>query len=195
MALCCLTAINNSMKSNCCSQNRCAGLKCVSCARRYARLVSRRIRSTASGGLYGIEIKTSFGGPADFWSWRIEARNVLDYRRRTSRWWRECCLHVWLANDGSLHGIVALGGLTLEEFIDTFGSRWPTTLRSIGQENLQNEVYAASRPGQIATSPWIGGRYQGLKLAIWPRRQRAVARQSAPRELPVVGIEPMPVLF
>lgn len=183
------------MTRTCRSQNRCALITCAPCARRYAHLVSRRIRNSASGSPYGIEIKTSFCDPADFWSWRIEARNVLDYRRRTSRWWRECCLHVWLANDGILHGIVALGGLTLEEFIDTFGSRWPTTLRSIGQENLQNEVYAATRPGQIATSPWIGGRYQGLKLAIWPRRSRTSATQSIPTITPDTWIELMPVLI
>jgi hypothetical protein len=74
------------MKSKCRSQNRCALITCLPCARRYARLVSRRIRNTASGSLYGIEIKTFFGGPADFWSWRIEVHNVFDYRRRTSRW-------------------------------------------------------------------------------------------------------------
>jgi hypothetical protein len=79
--------------------------------------------------------------------------------------------------------------------MDAFGSRWPTTLRPIEPGSLENEVYAASRPGQIATSPWIGGRYQGLKLAIWPRRHRSIVRQSAPPELPAGCIEPMPVLF
>jgi hypothetical protein len=145
--------------------------------------------------LYGIEIKTSFDGPANFWSWRIEARNVFDYRRRTSRWWRECCLHVWLGNDGGLLGIAALGGLIQEKFITAFGSRWPTTLRLIEPKDLPNEVYAASRPGQIATSPWIGGRYQGLKLAIWPRRSRTRARQSTAAIAPDTWIEPMPVLI
>lgn len=102
------------------------------------------------GSLYGIEIKTSFCCPTDFWSWRIDARNIADYRRYKSRWWRHTGLHVWLGNDGGLYGIVALGELTPEEFIEAFGSRWPVTLWSIEQDDLRDEVYAAMWPGWIA---------------------------------------------
>jgi hypothetical protein len=124
------------MPGKCCSQNRCALITCASCARRYAGQVSQRIRNTATGGLYAIEIKAAFR-PVSFSSWRIEARNVFDYRRRTSRWWQRSVLHVWLSNDGGLHGIVALGELTPEEFLDAFGSRWLTTLRFIRPNGLR----------------------------------------------------------
>src|SRR4051812_43456248 len=121
-------AINTDMRLKCRSQNRCARVDCCSCARRHARRLTQRIHNVAPGNLYAIEIETPFCCPADFWSWRIEARNLIDYRRRSSRWWQRSGLHVWLGNDGGLRGIAALGELMPEEFMDAFNSHWQTTL-------------------------------------------------------------------
>jgi hypothetical protein len=79
--------------------------------------------------------------------------------------------------------------------MDAFGSRWPTTLRLIQPNGLRNEVYAAVRPDRIASSPSLSARYQGLKLAIWPHRSRATARQRIPMAAPDICIEPIPILI
>jgi hypothetical protein len=94
-----------------------------------------------------------------------------------------------------LRGVASLGELIPEEFIGSFGSRWPTTLGSIQPKDLQNEVYAAVRPDRIAASPSFGARYQRLKLAIWPRRPRSIAWQWVPIEPSVACIEHMPIVF
>jgi hypothetical protein len=58
-------------------------------------------------------------------------------------------MQVWLGADGRVRGVVCLGSITSEEFIQAF-SRWQPTLRRIGEEEHADEVYAAVRPDVIA---------------------------------------------
>jgi hypothetical protein len=144
--------------------------------------------------LYAVEIDIAPTSPADFSTWRIEARNVIDYRRRTNRWWRNCGLTVWLGADQRLRGIVFLGPVALVEFLAAF-SRWQTTLRPVDPAVLRETIYSIVRPGMIAAMPTSKARYQSLKLAVWPRREATMTRSPVPVQIPQVYIEPMPVLI
>jgi hypothetical protein len=181
------------MTSKCRSQHRCALTSCASCARRYASRLSRRILAHEARNLHVVEIGIGTSHVSDFHSWRIEARNLIDYRRRTSRWWCESGLHVWLAHDSRLLGVVTLGSVTAEEFILAFTSRWPTALRPISSDNLRNEIFGAVRPGVI--TPAGSSRYQSLKLAIWPRRRVSPTKSSISSATSGRHVEPMPVLI
>ena len=118
----------------CRSDHRCGQLACEKCARRYAGGVTRRMMRGEVRNLCAVEIELA-PSLADFWSWRVEARNVVDYRRRTDRWWRDLALSVWLNQDGMMRGIVALGPVTPDEFLAVF-SRWPTALRPITPSDI-----------------------------------------------------------
>jgi hypothetical protein len=138
-----------------------------------------------------IELAPSF---ADFWSWRVEVRNLVDYRRRTDRWWRDLALNVWLNQDGVVRGIVALGSVTPDEFLAVF-SRWPTALRPITPSTLREEVYAIVQPSRLAFPALPPRRYQSLKLTI-------AARRNAPKVASLFNekavrryVEPMPILL
>lgn len=178
----------------CSSQSRCGGLECANCSWRTAGRVARRILATNPRHLHAVTIEVPISSLADFWLWRVQARNVVDYRR-ASRWWSELTLCVWLRHDNRLCGILSLGATTPGEFQAAVGRRWPTTLRTLDPSVLREEIYAVIRPGKIASYDG-SGRYQPVEFAVWPKRQRVEPRlfdQStfSPRH----AIEPMPVLF
>jgi hypothetical protein len=182
------------MIRKCCSQNRCSLTSCAPCSWRYAKRIARRVQSTGNHNLHAVEIDIAPSRLADFWSWRIEVRNVIDYRRRTSRWWRHCGLIVWLGADQRLRGVVYLGLVAPVDFLAAF-SRWPTTLRPIDPAVLRDTIYTIVQPGMIATMPTSKARYQPLKLAVWPRRKATKTRSSVQERASTVHIEPMPVLI
>jgi hypothetical protein len=182
------------MRQNCCSANRCGKIDCNPCSRRYAKRIARRIHAVGNHNLRAVEIDIAPSSMADFWSWRIEARNVIDYRRRTNRSWRHCGLIVWSGADHKLRGIVFLGAVAPVDFLVAF-SRWPTTLRPIDPAVLRDTIYVIVKPGSIATMPTSKARYQSLKLAVWPRRKATMTRSQVQERAPTVYIEPMPVLI
>jgi hypothetical protein len=49
--------------------------------------------------------------------------------------------------------------------------RWPTTLHAIDPTKVREEIYGVIRPGRIADFGSTRGRYQPLKLAVWPKRR------------------------
>src|SRR4051812_15668852 len=126
---------------NCYSGNRCNRRGCPTCRWRYAGRVSRRIHHRASGLLCAIEIDAKLHTLADFWCWRVEARNLIDHRRRASWWWRDLGLSVWLSKDGLTRGVVSLGAVTVEEFEAAVGRRWPLKLRAIDPATVREEIY------------------------------------------------------
>jgi hypothetical protein len=149
---------------------------------------------TEARNLCVVEIELAQSSFADFWSWRVEVRNVVDYRRRTDRWWRDLALSVWLNQDGMMRGIVALGSVTPDEFLEVF-SRWPTALRPLTPSTLRDEVYAIVEPSQLAFPVLPPRRYQSLKLTIAARRNAPkvispLSEQGATRYL-----GPMPTLL
>jgi hypothetical protein len=141
-----------------------------------------------------VEIKLAPSSFADFWSWRVEARNVVDYRRRTDRWWRDLTLNVWINADGMVRGIVTLGPVTPDEFLAVF-SRWPTELRPITPLSVRDEIYAIVQPSQLAFPAVPSRRYQGLKLTIAARRKgtKTISLPSPKAVSPY--FEPMPILL
>jgi hypothetical protein len=113
---------------HCSSDFRCSRISCRKCSTRYANRLTRRILRTAPRRLFSVEFTTALS-PAEFRSWRIWARNTIDYQRRASRWWHDVSLCVWLGQDGRVRGIASLNSITEAEFSDAF-SHWPVTLRS-----------------------------------------------------------------
>jgi len=182
------------MKRKCCSANRCGLITCTPCARRYAKRIAHRIQAMGTHNLHAVEIDIASTSPADFSTWRIEARNVIDYCRRTSRWWRHCGLIVWLGADHKLRGVVFLGSVAPVDFLAAF-SRWPTTTRPMSPALLREAIHGFVKPGMIATIPLSKARYQSLKLAVWPRRKATKTRSLVQERAPTVYIEPMPVLI
>jgi hypothetical protein len=142
----------------CCSQNRCGRLDCGNCSWRAAGHVARRIMANDPRHLHAVSIEVPISSLADFWLWRVQARNVVDYRR-ASRWWSELTLCVWLRHDNRLCGILSLGAVTPDEFLAAVRRRWPITLQTIDPEKVREEVYAVIRPGQIADFGSKQGRY------------------------------------
>ena len=164
------------MMPPCYSDHRCARTSCEPCSWRYSLHVSRRILVTHPRQLYAVTIDATLQGPADFSSWRIQVRNLLDYRRRACRWWREVGLWLWLSADGCVRGIVSLGAVTEGEFIGALGRRWPTRVTGIAGEDLRSEAYLhALRPGVILDTGPRGGRYQGIRVAVKPHGMRSQA--------------------
>lgn len=149
---------------------------------------------TEAHNLCVVEIELARSSLADFWSWRVEARNVVDYRRRIDRWWRDLAVSVWLNHDGVMRGIVALGSVTPDEFLAVF-SRWPTTLRSIAPSALRDEVYAIVQPSRLAFPELPPRRYQSLKFTIAPQRHAMRAPSRPEVQVASRYLEPMPVLF
>jgi hypothetical protein len=182
------------MVRKCCSRNRCSLTSCNPCTRRYAKRIAQRIHAVGNHNLHAVEIDFAPSSAIDFRSWRIEARNVIDHRRRTSRWWRNCGMNVWLGADQRLRGIVFLGTVAPVDFLAAF-SRWQTTLRPVDPTVLRETIYRIVRPGMIAAMPTSKARYQSLKLAIWPRRKPTMTRSQVQERASAVYIEPMPVLI
>jgi hypothetical protein len=188
----CLWATINIGMTKCCSQSRCSQLDCTACARRYAGRLAKRVQATASGKLFAIEMQLPSKGLADFWSFRIQCRNLVDHRRRRDFWWCSLLLHVWMGQDGMARGIESPGSLTSCEVQEAFQSRWPTTIRPLDSENLRSEIVQIVRPGLLPLAE-MSARYQSLKLAIWPRREKS---KVTPRlEQPRYELEPMPIVF
>jgi hypothetical protein len=184
----------NIVMIKCCSQHRCGQITCTPCARRYASRLSRRILQTACPNLLAIEIDAAISSTADFRQWRVEARNIVDYRRRESRWWRDAGLWVWRCQDETVRGVATLGSVTSDEFIAAFDQRWPITLRPIEPAALMDEVISVTGPGSIfsGASLW---RYQTTKFAVWPQRHKRPCAHSL-LAIPVPPrIEPMPVML
>ncbi len=177
------------MTRKCCSLT-----SCTPCSRRYAKRIAQRVHAVGNHNLRAVEIDIAPSSPADFWSWRVKERNVIDYRRQTNRSWRHCGLIVWLGADQRLRGIVFLGAVAPVDFLVAF-SRWPTTLRPIDPAILRDTIYAAVQPGMIATMPTSKARYQPLKLAVWPRRKAIKTQSSTSTRAPQAYIEPMPILI
>ncbi|HEV2603345.1 MAG TPA: hypothetical protein VGU24_06765 [Microvirga sp.] len=143
-----------------------------------------------------MTIDATLQGPTDFRSWRIQVRNLLDYRRRACRWWREVGLWLWLSADGQVLGIVSLGAVTEEEFIEAVGRRWPVKLTHISIEDLRSEAYLhVLRPGVILDTGPQGGRYQGIRVAVEPHRMRSQAVTArGPRAVRLSdAVEAMPI--
>jgi len=157
--------------------------------------MTRRMLSTATGSLHVIEIDIDAAKYSEFWAWRVEVRNLVDYRRRGDRWWRDFCMTLWLCADGHVRGIAGLGSLTPTEVISTLSTRWTTTLRPITRASLRSEILAAIDPTVIAVPQSIRGRYQALKFSIWPQRVRTSAVLLPASHPPTSDIEPMPVVF
>jgi len=157
--------------------------------------MTRRMLSTATGSLHVIEIELDASRYTDFWAWRVEVRNLVDYRRRGDRWWRDFCMVVWLSSNGRVRGIAGLGSLTPTEVISTLSTRWTTTLRPLSRTSLRSEILAAIDPEVIAVSSSLRGRYQALKFSISPQRGRAKARHVSTTYPYAEQLEPMPVAF
>jgi hypothetical protein len=149
---------------------------------------------TEARNLCVVKIDLARSSFADFWSWRVEVRNVVDYRRRTDRWWRDLALNVWLNQEGMVRGIVALGPVTPDEFLSVF-SRWPTALRPITPSTLRGEVYAIVQPSRLAFPALPPSRYQSLKLTIAARRSAPKTISSLREKAVSRYLEPMPILL
>jgi hypothetical protein len=185
-------AINTIMTKCCSSRSRCARTDCAVCTRRYAGRLSRRILTIASGKLFAIELQLPSPSLADFWTFRVEARNFIDHRRRCCPWWRALMLHLWLSQDGRVCGIGSLGSLTSSEVLEALQPRWPTSIRPLSSENLRSEIVQIVRPDLLPSAD-LSARYQSMKLAIWPRREKRKATLRI--ELPRYDLEPMPIVF
>ncbi|GGK28417.1 hypothetical protein [Salinarimonas ramus] len=131
------------------------------------------------GPFFAVEFDVNLSVAA-FHGWRIACRNVLDHRRRESRWWRSFGLWIWLSADGRLRGFVACPEITEAEFLDGLARRWPVSLQLVPPGGLRDHVTAVVSPGRIA--PVESSRYQHVRLAVWPRRARScrATRQTAP---------------
>ena len=182
------------MGGKCRSDHRCGQLACEKCARRYAGGVTRRMLRTEARNLCAVETELAESSFADFWSWRVEVRNVVDYRRRTDRWWRDLALSVWLNQDGMMRGIVALGPVTPDEFLAVF-SRWPTALRPITPSTLRDDIYAIVQPSRVAFPALPPRRYQSLKLTIAARRNAPKTITPSSEKAISRYFEPMPILL
>jgi hypothetical protein len=185
--------INYCMK--CRSQHRCGRIACGPCSRRYATHIARRIQGAGTGSFCAIEIAAEVFSPAEFQTWRVRIRNALDYRRRADRWWRDFGMIVWCSAVGDIRGIVRLGPLTGFEVTSAFDSRWATNLRAIEPTELRSEILAAIDPAVIAATASPGGRYQAVKLSIWPQPSRARTPPLPAAHPSTALIEPMPILI
>jgi hypothetical protein len=159
------------MKLQCCSRARCYLLTCEPCAWRYSLNISRRILAHDHRRLFAITIGANLGGTGEFRSWRVAARNLIDYCRRECRWWRDLSLWGWLSADSCVRGIVSLGSVTEGEFCGVFGRRWPISGRPISPTDLRRVIYwEALRPSVIVEAGPQQGRYQHIKITIEPQR-------------------------
>lgn len=178
--------------TKCCSQSRCGQIDCAVCARRYAGRLAKRIQNTATGKLFVFEAGLPSPSLADFWNFRVEARNFIDYRRRYCAWWREFLFHGWFCRGGIVRGIGGFGSLTPAEVSEAFQKRWPMTLRAVSPDSLRLQIVSIIGPGSLIPAV-MSGRYQAVKFAVWPRRVKV-------RAMPISGstkfiVEPMPILI
>lgn len=153
----------------CTAQVRCRRTSCPTCAWRYCGQVAQRIEMLRPlSPMYAVEIRADLGGVAEFRHWRTKMRNVIDHRRRSSRWWCNLLLVCWLGVDGPVRGILCPGAITGTEFVQSVGRRWTVTLRPVDASDLRLEVYGAMEPREIFGEGGRG-RYHFVRLAVWPR--------------------------
>jgi hypothetical protein len=185
------------MKSRCSSNRRCYSPSCESCAWRYSLGISRRILRHSPRRLFALTTAPNLLSPADFPCWRVQVRNLLDYRHRASKWWSDVGVWSWLSADGQVRGVTCLGSVADEEFLDVFGRRWPAALRVIDSVDLRHSLYLdALRPGVILDSGLGRSRYQPIKLAIQPPRKVSLASARVEMSWPLgSGDDAMPVLL
>lgn len=88
-------------------------------------------------------------------------------------------------------GIISFGDLELAGFEDAVSRRWPVTLARIDATELRLQVYSSMHPARIWTVTATPGRYQRVKLAIWPVR----AVRTITCMPPTVSVEAMPMLL
>lgn len=178
------------MPSHCCSAHRCSSISCATCAWRYSLRVSRRTLAYEPRQLHAVTIDCAADDHAEFRRWRRALHNLINYRRRQSRWWQS--VGAWGWSDGNrLHGVVELGAITTTEFMVALRRLGEVRLRPIEVEHVRAEVYAAAM--SISAGPGIGaaGRYQSFKIAIGPLAVTG-------RATPIIGdmfVEPMAVTF
>lgn len=189
-------AINNCMEPSCHSNHRCCRPACAACAWRYALRLSRRILATEPRRLFQITIEARLPDLTTFPGWRKAVRNLVDHRRRADIWWGEVGLWLWLAHDGTVRGIVSLGGVTEVEFATAFRRRWPVRVRPCAVGDVRQQVYFAIHPDRADVLEGLPGRYQRVKVAVEPKRaprSRSGTRQPHDPD-PSRWLEPLPVL-
>ncbi len=160
--------INIPMNARCSSDHRCYSVLCEPCAWRYSLNISRRVLAAHPRRLFAVTIAPTLSAQINFRSWRIQVRNLVDYRRQKSKWWRHLGFWNWLGSDGHVRGIVSLGSVLEDEFLRAFSQRWPTTLKPIDVETVRNEIYFAMRPGIVFDTGPHHSRYQQVRMCIEP---------------------------
>jgi len=187
--------INYYMLKRCCSANRCARIECRTCARRYARRVTREFLRTRTGLIYAVTINAEISNLAEFMRCRKTLWNAVLYRRSVCRWWNDIHLRIWCCRDRCIRGVVALGSITENEFLATLGSRWPITLRLISPEALHDELYAVVSPEIVMASDLSHARYQPRQMTVRPRRARTKPIYTADETVHDPFGDPMPLLI
>ncbi len=168
---------------HCTPNSRCRHLECATCTWRYAGQVAQRIDlSTRGSTLHGIEI----GGFENFALFRTAVRNLIDYRRRSRGPWGDLLLHVWHCRDAGASGIIGSGLVGIGEFGSVLRRRWQVQCRPVIVEELRVEIYRIVR--QVGYSN--ASRYQHVKLAVWPRRDRFRVITEAG-----ICVDPMPIIL
>jgi hypothetical protein len=183
------------MNKECCSENRCSRIDCPKCARRYVRRVARDFQGSGADQVYVIAISARIANLDEFRQWRLSVWNIVTYRRQICPWWRGVSMRVWLLNDGSIRGVVALASITENEFGTILGSRWPMTLRLIERDTLHNELHEIVQPGMIMADHPSQARYQPRQMTVRPCRTRIKPNRPVPICYPDPFDEPMPILI
>jgi hypothetical protein len=85
--------------------------------------------------------------------------------------------------------------VTKDEFIRALGWRWPVKVQPLEHERLRESIYLHSiRPGVIFEAGQQTGRYQGIRIAVEPRKQ-PLLRSEDERRFEPVAREPLPFLI
>lgn len=102
-----------------------------------------------------------------FQRWRVEIRNRVDHLRRVDPRWREFGVHGWLQRDGTIRGVVSLGGLGPIEVTKGL-VRWGAVLgAAIEPEDLRVLIWSAAKPQAIYIDGPPQGRYWPVRCSIW----------------------------
>lgn len=159
----------------------CRRSTCYSCAWVQSRVVTGRILASQPKNLISVEI--DFAGAQ---AWKVQLRNFIDARRRGGlrpENWRRISLHTWMAQDGKVRGVLTSNGPIPSDLVDAFTRRWSTTMRLVEPEELRVAIYRCVEPSVISHD---SGRRAGVRLSIWPRRDRASRLQSECEAMPVL---------
>lgn len=155
------------MSRICCSALRCSSIYCAACTWRYSLQVSRRILACEPRRLHRVTIICTVSSIEGFGRWRTTIHNVVNYRRRQSRWWADFGIWLWWAGS-SVRGIIKLGSITAEEFAIAFSRHGQACLGPMTNDDVRAEAYAAARSATRASAESDAGRFQSIKLAIQP---------------------------